>query len=338
MAEDKPFFLAQNSGLGVARPEDDLLHPEQNALVDDVSCTETQYFGFSVPEARIHGIGYLWHHPKLKTLTGGVYAWRGIKPNLMYSELTDVRCFMSDAAIANDLHEYRLVNGYGVRVVEALKHHHLTYTDASRNNHIDLHYEALQAPVMFGDGKHFEQPMRVTGELVLRGQRYEVNGYNVRDRSWGKPRSETHQPVPAYSWLTGVFSPEFSFNCGVFDQAAGNPELAGTRFALPLERTLSGGWVQRDGKLARIVKATKRVVRLPDMLLPTYLELDAIDELERPLHLRGSMIAANNWSITPNINFVVCLMRWECEGLVAYGDCQEGVWSDYVNAFSSHAR
>ena len=337
MSEDKPFFLAQNTALGVARAEDDLLHPEQNALVADSSATETQYFGFSVGEEHIHGIGYLWHHPKLKTLTGGIYAWRGIKPNLIYSELVDVRTHMSDAALANDLHDYRLDNGYGVRVVEPLQRHHLRYEDTARQQRVDLHYQALQAPVMFGDGKHFEQPMKVTGELVLRGKRYEVNCYNLRDRSWGKPRQEMHQPFPPYSWVSAVFSPSFSLNVGLFDQADNNPELTGA-FALPRERTLAGGWLHRDGKLARLVQADKRVVRTPEMLWPERIELDLVDELGRMVQLRGQMHAANAWPLGGNINFTICLIRWECEGQVTWGDCQEGIWTDYLNAYSSYCR
>lgn len=333
MSSDQPFFLVQNNGLGTAVPEDDLLHPARNALIKADSATETQYFGFSVPEENIHALGYLWHHPNLKTLTGGIYVWRGIKPNILYSELNCIRSYMSDAAIKNDLHEYRLDNGYGVKIIEPLKRHHLTYSDASRNNHVDVHYEALQAPVMFGDGNHFEQPMRVTGELTLRGKTYAVDGYNVRDRSWGKARPEDNLPLPPYSWLSGVFSPDFSFNCGLFDQVAGNPELKAP-YVLPVDKTVVGGWIYRNEKVGRIVSATKRVIRSRDVLLPTYLEFTATDEFERSIHVRGTMLAANNWPITGNINFIVCLMRWECEGLIAHGDCQEGIWTDYANDYA----
>ena len=50
MSADDPFFLAQNLALGVAQARDNLLHPERNALITADSATETQYFGFSIPE------------------------------------------------------------------------------------------------------------------------------------------------------------------------------------------------------------------------------------------------------------------------------------------------
>ena len=337
MSEHQPFYLAQNTGLGTALSEDDLLHPAQNALVDDSSATETQYFGFCVSEEKLHGIGYLWHHPKLKTVSGGVYAWRGVKPHFVFSDLIDVRTHMSDAALAGDLYDYRLDNGYGVKIIEPLKHHHMTYADPARGQRVDLHFKALQPPVMFGDGNHFEQPMRVQGELDVRGHTFQVDCYTIRDRSWGKPRQEVHQPFAPYSWISCVFSPDFSFNCGVFDQAKNNPELTG-QFALPHEKTLAGGWLQRGGKLARIVSAEKRVVRTPDLCLPTEVELDITDELGRTAHIHGTMLAANSWPLGGQIGFVICFMRWECDGQVTYGDCQEGIWSDYLNAYSSCAK
>jgi hypothetical protein len=332
ISNDRPFYLAQNRGLQTAMPHDELLHPERNRSIAADSATETQYFGFSVPEARIHALGYLWHHPNLKVLSGGLYVWRGIKPNIVYSELCDVRTYMSDTAISADLHSYRLDNGYGVAVIEPLKRHRMTYTDHVRDNHVDLRYEAVLPPVMFGDGNHFEQPVRATGELVLRGRRYEVDCYSVRDRSWGKARAEESMVLPPYSWMVGVFGSDFAFNLGVFDQVEGNPELE-FPFVMPMAKTLVGGWLHRDGKLGRIVEASKRVVRSSQILLPTYVEFTAVDEHRRNLHVRGTLVAANNWQVSANTNFVVCLMRWECEGLVAYGDCQEGLWNDYLNRY-----
>ncbi len=32
-----------------------------------------------------------------------------------------------------------------------------------------------------------------------------------------------------------------------------------------------------------------------------------------------------------NIDIHINLMRWECEGMVAYGHCQEGSWTDYFH-------
>jgi hypothetical protein len=328
--DDTPFFLKQNQGFLEADASAELLHPTENKLVKADSLTETQYFGFSVPESEIHGYAYLWHHPNLHVLTGGLWAWSGIKQYMVQSELCDFRTYMSDSALKNDLHDYRLENGFGVKILEPLKRFHMTYVDAARDNSVDLVYEAVGPAVMFGDGKHMEQPMRAVGELVLRGHRYRVDCFNVRDRSWGKARPEDNLSMPPASWMTGVFSEDFAFNCNIFDQASGNPELTG-RLALPDERTLAGGWLYRDGKLSRFVRARKRVVRRPVSLLPDEIEFEATDDLARRIAVRGTLIASCPWQAWGNFNANINLMRWECEGLVAHGDCQEPLWNDYCN-------
>lgn len=326
---DKPFYIAQNQGFAGITAQDELLHPAAFAEVKADSATETQYLGFSVPEARIHALCYLWHHPNLKVVTGGLYVWQGIKRYMPEAELCDVRAYMSDRVLANDLHEYRLANGYGVRIVEPLKKLHVSYEDAARNNSVDLSYEALAEPVMFGDGKHFEQPMRVRGEITLRGARHAVDCFNIRDRSWGKPRPEDHMPLPPVSWMTGVFGEDFAFNCNVLDQFEENPELKG-RFELPREKTFNGGWVRREGAVQRIVSARKKIEREAGSRLPLIVELEFTDESGRVTALRGQLRAACPWQVWPNMIFMVCQMRWECEGRVTTGDCQEAYWNDYL--------
>jgi hypothetical protein len=259
--------------------------------------------------------------------------YRGIKRFTVAAELCDLRAFMRDTAVQNDLHSYRLDNGYGVTVLDPLKALHVTYADPSRGNSVDLHYNAIAPPVMFGDGNHFEQAMKVTGELLLRGEKYTVDCFNVRDRSWGKPRPEHVLPLPPMSWMTGVFDNNFAFNCNVFDQIDDSPALNG-RFQMPEGRHLNGGWVYRAGVLGRVVRATKRVVREKDSFVPLTVHLDMIDEHDRAFSIRGTLLAACPWQVWPNLIFQIALMRWECDGLVAHGDCQDGLWNDYLWYFS----
>lgn len=331
MSDDKPFFISQNQSLGVAEPQDELLHPERNALIKADTLTETQYFGFCIPEERIHGYCYMWHHPNLHVVSGGPLVWQGDTYSLAHCKLADFRTFMRDDVLANDLHEYRLVSGYGVKVVEPLQKHHVTYEDAKRGQAIDLHFEAVSPAVMFGDGNHFEQAMRVTGEITLRGKRYRVQDYTVRDRSWGKPRPEECLPLPSMAWMQGVFHDDFSFNCTMFDQASSSVELVGTPLAMPDEKTLNSGWIYRNGKVGRLVSGRKRVSRLPESGKVHYAEIELMDEFGRRVHARGQAIASINYTPWHNIFAPMALMRWECEGMVAHGDYQEGVWGDYLN-------
>ena len=105
---------------------------------------------------------------------------------------------MSDTVLKNNLHEFRFVNGYGVKILEPMKRFHMTYADLARQNSVDLIFEATLPIVMFGDGKHFEQTMKVRGELVLRGKRYDVDCFTVRDRSSGKASPRGYNAAAAF--------------------------------------------------------------------------------------------------------------------------------------------
>lgn len=333
--DQRPFFLAKNEALREASLDDDFLHPKQNANVHGDSLTETQYLGISAPEHGIHGMGYLWHHPNLKVVSGGIWVFKGVNTNMLDSEMVDMRMFMSDRVLENDLRRYRLESGYGVEVVKPLEHLHLTYDDAPRGNRADLHYTAVTPPVMFGDGNHFEQTLRVRGELSLRGQTYKVDTYNVRDRSWGKLRSENPMTLPPTSWCTGAFNDDLSFNCNIFDHAFDNQHVD-SRLAMPAEQALNGGWVWRNGRFRRIVKALKQARREPGSHVVRELSLAMTDEDGRTLGVRGQLVASSPWNTWPNTKISIGLMRWETDdGLVGHGDCQDLVWTDYFHASRS---
>jgi hypothetical protein len=82
-----------------------------------------------IPEENIHGLGYFWHHPNLGVVTGGIWAFQGIKKHIFECELFDFRDYMSDRFLKNDLNKYQMDNGYGVEVIEPLDRLHMSYKD-----------------------------------------------------------------------------------------------------------------------------------------------------------------------------------------------------------------
>jgi hypothetical protein len=48
--------------------------------------------------------------------------------------------------------------------------------------------------------------------------------------------------------------------------------------------------------------------------------------------MRGTVVAACPFPAWINMCAVINLMRWECDGLVGYGDNQESFWNDYLNS------
>lgn len=333
MSKDNPFFLSENTEFSNIRATDDLLHPQQNKLVDSDTATETQYFCFGAPEHKIQGSGYLWHHPNLDVVTGGIQAWQGVKRFAQSAELYDMRAFMNDSPLRNDLHQYRLDNGYGVEIIEPMKRHRMTYQDESRDNFVDLEFEAVSPAVMFGDGNHFEQAMKVTGNIVLRGTEVAVDSFSIRDRSWGKARPEDNMRLPPISWATAVFSEDFAINCTLFDGVNSQPALK-DHFLLDEKMLLKSGWVWKQGSVRRIVSARKTVNREIGSLLPLEIMFELQDESGETFELRGTLNASCGWSPWPSFYMLLNQMRWECNGYTGYGECQDGFWTDYLTEYT----
>jgi len=88
---------------------------------------------------------------------------------------------------------------------------------------------------------HFEQHMHVTGSVQVGDDVYEVDGYGLRDHSWG-PRH--WQAIHQYEWLTLNFGPDLAAMVSVVQR-----DQAG-------EQRSAGGVIVREGEFERIVEAT----------------------------------------------------------------------------------
>jgi hypothetical protein len=332
-----PFWESKNISFVDASPECDLLHPESRAEEPGGSLTETQYLGFNVADHGIHGLCYMWHHPNLGVVTGGAWVWQGIKRHNLQSEIFDMVTFTSDACLINDLWDYRLENGYHVTTIEPLRRHRIRYADAERDNRFDIELQAVTPAVVLSTGKHLEQGMRARGELTLRGRRYDVDCFTVRDRSWGQLRPERLTAAPPMAWMTCVFDESFAFGCTAFDDLDNDPEWAG-QFQIPGGDNVKGGWVWRDGELIPVVSARKRTERDPDSLFPTSVQLTITDAAGRDYELYGEVTAAANWRTWHNFESIICSTRWSHSTgsgeIVGQGDLQECQWSDYIRAFT----
>ncbi|SCW66617.1 hypothetical protein SAMN02927924_01955 [Sphingobium faniae] len=332
MSDTGTFVLAAApKGFGEFGPEDDALHPERNREIESYALTETQYFGFSVPEHRIHGIGYFWHHERLSTVTGGIAAWQGVKRFQAAAEIFDMRSYMSDQIVRDGLSNYRMDSGYGVEVIEPMRKFRIHYEDPARGNAVDILYTAVSDPMMLPNRKHFEQVMKTDGTIALRGKSYKVDGYNVRDRSWAEARSEMQVNSPPVAWMTGVFGDNFAFNCLCSEDPARDvewkdvyPETAANPF--------KGGWLMRNGRRQRIVAASSVVKRDPVSLHPLEIHVQLVDEDGSTHDVAGFVRASSPVSLWPNVHVPVCLTEWHWDGRVGHGDTQECQWTDFLHA------
>ena len=82
---------------------------------------------------------------------------------------------------------------------------------------------ARSADQQFGKA-HYEQHMHVTGTLEIEDERFEIDGYGLRDHSWG---ARYWQAIESYQWLTMNFGPDFGAMVSIIRRDADNVRRGG---------------------------------------------------------------------------------------------------------------
>ncbi|GAA0623933.1 hypothetical protein GCM10009547_28810 [Sporichthya brevicatena] len=326
------FYLnVHERSFGQAHPSDDRLHRDANALIpDDPDLVETQYLGFNVPTAGIDAFNYVWAHPNLGTASGGAWAWQGENAGQLHSELFDMRNYLPISAVG-ELDSYILPNGYGVEVVKPLEELRITYEDASRGNAFDVTLSAFMPPAVIANGKHFEQGMRTRGSITLLGEQHTVDGFTIRDRSWGETRPEAPRLAPVVHWMTPVFGEDFAIHAFAVEDPTRKPIWDGLfEFSADRAAELSRGWVWKDGDLTYLESVTLTAEWDLTRRYPTAYRVDMVDVEDRRWSMTAELVAASNWYLWNNIYTPILLMRFECDGRSGYGDSQIGAWTDVV--------
>jgi hypothetical protein len=100
----------------------------------------------------------------------------------------------------------------------------------------DKQQEKLDADKQFAKA-HYEQHMAVTGTLEIDGETIRIDGFGLRDHSWG-PRH--WQAIESYDWLTLNFGRDFGAMVSIVRRDADNEKR--------------GGVIVRDGELKLITK------------------------------------------------------------------------------------
>jgi hypothetical protein len=319
----KAFWEIKNTRFATPDPRDEFLHPEARETETGAELTETQYLGFNIPEHDIHGLCYLWHHPNLGVATGGVWVWQGVKERTLSCELYDWLNYIDDSILSEDLHHFRMPNSYEVDVIEPYKKLRIRYADEARGNAFDIGFDAVAEPMVLETGFHLEQPMKTSGTLTLAGTEYPVDGYTVRDRSWGQLRAETSRTAPPMAWMTCVFGDDLAFGTTAFDTSDDG-------IALPGGDALRGGWICRDGSYTPVVSVTKRIQRNERTLFPESVELTITDSEGFEIAATGTVKAASSANTWPNIEAIICLVEWQVDGRTGYGDLQDVLFADWI--------
>jgi hypothetical protein len=305
---------------------DERLHPDGAPAGDWL--TETWAYMWYIPEANISSIIHVWVHPNLGVVTPNIAVWQGHKPYLIFAELLDGFAYRS-AADLGDGSRLSFENSLIVETIEPFRKMRIRYDDPARGNSLDLQITAHSPPVMRGNRKHFDQVTRNVGVLSLRGRKYHVDCFGMRDRSWGQLRTEAKIESPPIGWLNGTF-PELgmSWLVAATDDPARDPEWRG-KFEVRADEAVHDAWIWRDGKLSRPRAVSKITRRTGDVYRPESHEIDIVDAEGRDYHIEGRVTASLPWNSWTNILPFICLTEWRLEGALGFGDTQETYWCDY---------
>jgi hypothetical protein len=298
---------------------DDEFHFDE--LGDDWWATETAWFSFHHPERRLGGWLYTLVRPNIGTVSGGVWLWdhtAWLPWEVPYSVNYTALQLPAGARLTSD----RLPTGVGIEIVEAGQSYRLSYEDDERLR-LDLRFDGTMAPEpltatgsTFGSAHHFDQFGRVTGVVVLHGERIEIDCIAMRDRTWGR-RPEDRPRQAAY--VTGAVDEGEGF-LAVTDARSGD--------------RISYGFLRRDGRTASLGEGARRVERDEEHGWITRIEVEAVDAEGRRLRATGepaSRIIVNRHTFID----VNSLIRWDIDGRVAWGEDQD-MWP--VHAWSAFRR
>ena len=220
--------------------DDDRFHFD--ALTDEWWETETAWFSFHEPSRRLGGWLYTMVRPNIGTVAGGAWVWDDtawLPWDVAYSANFSALRLPADS----DLRDIVLPTGVSIRVVEPTLGYQLGFDDGDRLR-ADLRFDGVMPPQpltavgsTFGSGRHYDQFGRVSGHLVLHGERIDIDCIAMRDRTWG-PRPE-HRPRRA-AYVTGAAGPDHGF-------------LAVTNWR-PDHDPIAYGFLRRDGETHSLVE------------------------------------------------------------------------------------
>lgn len=290
---------------------------------------ETLFLIFSVPEARISGNAYVLCRPNAGICLSSVYVHQGIHANAWTADYSDapmhVRC-------PDTMADFTLSNGLSASGSNGARDYRFRYEGTDGHCWFDLDFKGLMDPfdpldasqnpmleVFAGDPEastgagdswtkgHYDLVGRITGELELYGQRFQVSCVDGLDRSWG-PRAEWNSaPV---SWMHLTFGDDLAFHLVVtLDVVNGQQVYTTFRF----------GYAVVDGETCAVTAAEVDAESVG--MLGIHRIVRITDAKGRRWKMMGAAVAAAPWhtAYTSFISFQ-SLYRWTMGDRVGFSN------------------
>jgi hypothetical protein len=287
---------------------------------DDPHWNESGWFSFMVPERQLSGMVYCYHRPNMGYSMGGFTAWDPTgdrSDSCIWYDLGQI----SPLATATEMFDFTVPTGLTVACVEPLQEYRLQYKQDGCE--VDFTWRRVREPFatkvpdsqdQWGK-RHYDQMGRMTGRMTVDGETVDVDGWSMRDHSWG-PRKIGKDQRGRFVWAIASDSDAFlvwASPAQAFesDPVAGVPEK------------VVGGWLLRDGVLGTIFGGESSMYERRDDGAPLADRIRATDDLGRELVAEGRAANMITWPCYPAVHSWFAHFEWEFDGLQASGEEQE---------------
>lgn len=320
-------------------PEDDNFHPYSEHPFE----TETCWLSFHDVERRLGGWLYNQVLFNQGICNGGAWVWDDSPAAALY-QVSHQKLPLVDPS-AMDLRNIELPNGNRIEMLEPLLKYRARRSDPGRLE-LDLVFEGLREPHShptgvppFWRGRHFDQAMRVTGQIVLDGETIDIDSLSIRDRSWG-PRPGPRAPGSSRGSrrresldpLEAQRPPYSPFGIGYLFGTRDADEMF-LSYTLPCiydgkaRDYVTTGYLVRDGRYGLLVDGNRRCELDPEMGWMRKIWLEAVDEHGRELSAVGELVSHHGESGQGTGYF-----HWEWDGASGYGEDQSMVRGELLEA------
>ncbi len=315
----------------VVTPEDDAFHPPGRHPWQ----TETFWVSFFVPERKLSGWFYnqfLPNQGETGVYNGGAFVWNDEDDSPYHEVVEGV-----PLPVERDLRDIVTPSGNHIQMLEPLQKYRVTRRDPGRFE-AEMIFEGVMEPnphpagvAPFWKGRHFDQAMHVTGELVLNGEKIEIDSLAVRDRSWSpRPPKGTPKPPPKPGAKPRPKIPPFALGYVLGTASARDAFLAYSMMYEGTEKDeVTTGYLIRDGIWAHLVSGERRCVVDPDREWIWHIELEATDTLDRSLNAEGEMFSHQGKCGPTAGGPGNALFYWKWDGAEGWGENQGGSTSWY---------
>jgi hypothetical protein len=281
---------------------------------DNPYWNESVWFSVSIPERRIHGMIQYYFRPNMGLLNGGPCLWdrSGLfQWNCLYYNWSHLQALPP----GQDKFAMQARNSLSVRVIEPLTRYKIDY--GKDGFELDLEWTALgpmhelrtgdagqQATAKF----HIEQPGRMKGTIRRHGESFAVDGFSMRDTSYG---ARDYESLATGGYFWGIAG-ESSFHALCMDVAG-----SGGR-----EANCIGGYIMKDGEMASLVSGRRRVLEF-GQFGPARVQFEGTDKLGRTIRATGSIDPGLVFTGYTDHTVVWSLTEWDWDGVAHWGDNQE---------------